>query len=155
MDEDLLDLAQDLARREAGRPKHASLRRAANAAYYAVFHRLARLCADELVGWSKGWDVVTPVYRSLDHRAARRVFERERGRGTEALAELGEIFLVLQEARLAADYDPQPFAYGRGEVLDLIESARRALRILAGLTAETRLRLAVDLVIRPRQHGST
>ncbi|PWB94492.1 hypothetical protein [Methylosinus sporium] len=52
MIDDLLGLADELAGREAGRPKQASLRRAVATAYYAVFHTLAKLCADQLIGAS-------------------------------------------------------------------------------------------------------
>jgi hypothetical protein len=39
--DDLLELAEHLARREAKRPKQTSLGGAISAAYYAVFHALA------------------------------------------------------------------------------------------------------------------
>ena len=38
--EDLLEQANHLARREKGKPKQASLRRAVSTAYYAAFHLL-------------------------------------------------------------------------------------------------------------------
>jgi hypothetical protein len=61
--DDLLDLADYLARRESGRPKQVSLRRAIATAYYGLFHALAFLCADTLVGWSKSWQSVHLVAR--------------------------------------------------------------------------------------------
>ena len=39
MYDDLIELAEFIAKRDAGRPKQASLRRAISTAYYAVFHR--------------------------------------------------------------------------------------------------------------------
>ena len=42
---DLLAQAKHLAGRERGRPRQASLRRAASAAYYALFHLLLGLPA--------------------------------------------------------------------------------------------------------------
>ncbi|MGA8172582.1 MAG: hypothetical protein WB816_17365 [Methylocystis sp.] len=66
MIDDLLALADDLAQRDSGRPKQASLRRAVATAYYAVFHALAKMRADRLIGFSKPWDVYTPIYRSID-----------------------------------------------------------------------------------------
>ncbi len=38
--DDLLEQANHLARRERGRPRQASLRRAVSSAYYALFHLL-------------------------------------------------------------------------------------------------------------------
>jgi hypothetical protein len=74
MHDDLLEVADHLARRDPGRPKQVSLRRAIATAYYAVFHALAFLCANTLVGWSQSWRAVTPIYRSLDHGSARKLF---------------------------------------------------------------------------------
>jgi hypothetical protein len=152
MIDDLLDLADHLARREAGRPKHISLRRAISTAYYGVFHALAKLCADELVGWSKTWEAYTPIYRTLDHSTARRLFDRARD-GTiygEEVAEIGRLFITLQQARYTADYDPRPFSISRQEALELIDRARRAVQAIRYIPAEKRLLLAAHLVARQR-----
>ncbi len=150
MHDDLLDIAVDLARREqAGRPKQASLRRAISTAYYAIFHALAYLCADELVGWAKPWEVFTPIYRSLEHGRAKETFKRISGRhGADAV--IGQTFILLQERRHAADYDPSPFPFGRAETLDLIEQARQAIARIAMLTDEERLLVATQLIARTR-----
>jgi hypothetical protein len=152
MIDDLLELAVDLARREAGRPKQISLRRAVSTAYYAVFHALAALCAEELVGWSKSWDAVTPIYRTLDHSGARRVFDRNRDGVTYGaeVGEIGRIFIQLQLARYTADYDPGPFALSRQETLELIDRARKAARLSRAIPPEQRLLLAVHLIARQR-----
>jgi hypothetical protein len=152
MHDDLLDLAEHLARREAGRPKQASLRRAIATAYYALFHALAFLCADALVGWSRPWDAVTPVYRSLDHANTKRVFERDRDGtlfGTD-VATIGRISIALQQGRYSAHYNPQPLSLSRGETIELIERARTALRFLHAIPLETRILLAAHLVGRHR-----
>jgi len=150
--DDLLELADHLAHREAGRPKQVSLRRAIATAYYAIFHALAHLCADALVGWSKPWEVVAPIYRSLDHGTAKRLFERAQSRTIfgEYVAEIGDIFISLQQARHIADYDPQPLGLSRGETVELIKRARKALQLIEGVRADTRLLLAVHLVARQR-----
>lgn len=46
---DLLEQAQHLSRRERGRPRQASLRRAISAAYYALFHLLIQEATGSLV----------------------------------------------------------------------------------------------------------
>lgn len=142
--DDLLELAEHLACRDPGRPKHVSLRQAVSSAYYSVFHALAFLCADTLVGWPKPWEAVTPIYRALDHGVAKKLFERDRSGallGGE-VAEIGNIFISLQRARHTADYDPRPFSYSRGEALELIDQARRAVHATLALSQESRLLLA-------------
>lgn len=150
---DMLLLASSLAESGIGpgRPKGVELRRAVSTAYYALFHSLARLCAAELVGWSKPWDVVTPVYRSLDHRRARDVLNdfRKFAPGS-ALASVSLAFSQLQDARHEADYDPRPFQFKRSGAIDLIDTARQAVVLLDQLSPEARLTLAVRLIARSR-----
>lgn len=150
--DDLLELADYLAHREPGRPKQVSLRRAIATAYYAVFHALAFLCADTLVGWSKAWQSVTPIYRSLDHATAKRLFDRDRDGAIfgDQVAAIGRIFNLLQEARHTADYDPQPLSLSREETLELIDHAREAVQTTRTIPAEKRLLLAVHLIAKQR-----
>jgi hypothetical protein len=152
MIDDLLELADHLARRDTRRPKQSSLRRATSTAYYAAFHALARLCAEELVGWSKPWEAFTPIYRTLDHSIAKKLFSRERdGRlfGVEVAA-VGRIFIRLQEERYAADYNPEPFLRSREEALELIGLAGQAVRVIRTIPADKRLLSAVPLIVRQR-----
>lgn len=152
MIDDLLTLADELAERGSGRPRQAFLRRAAATAYYAVFHALAKMCADQLVGHSRPWDVYTPVYRALDHSGARKVLERARtGAAFGAdVARIGLTFIRLQDARIVADYVPEPFEYSRRDVKDLVLEARSAIDSIYNLPAETRLLLAVQFVTKTR-----
>lgn len=152
MIEDLLEIAEHLARRDPNRPKQVSLRRAVSSSRYALFHALALLCADQLVGWRKPWSVFTPIYRSLDHRPAKKVLEKIRGNGAfgAEVVEIGKTFAALQEWRHTADYDPQPLGLGRTETLPLVEQARKAVQALNALPNDTRLLLAVHLIARSR-----
>lgn len=152
MNEDLLDLAAALAAglAGAGRPKSVMLRRAASTAYYALFHALCRLCADQLVG-AKPWPYVTPVYRSVEHRAARRTLtDFLKGDPGSVLATIAVTFADLQDARLNADYNPEPFAFNRNGTIELVEAGRRAVSLLDALTADQKLMLAIRLVVRLR-----
>lgn len=152
IDDDLLDLAEHLAQLEPGKPKQTSLRRAVSTAYCAVFHALADLCARELVGGSKPWSVFKPIYQSLDHGAAKKYFERgaTQKRLSPAVAQIGNVFVLLQEERIRADYDPQPLPYGRREALDLCAKARYAVGTIGNLPTDEKLALAVGLVTKPR-----
>jgi len=151
MHDDLLDLATDLAHREqTGRPRQASLRRAISTAYYALFHDLAYLCADELVGWRESWDVFAPIYRTLDHGRAKDVFKRISGRYGGNIAIIGSVFILLQERRHTADYDPTSFPFGRSETIELIEQARQAMARMKMLSDDERLLIATQLIARTR-----
>jgi hypothetical protein len=149
--DDLLELADYLAQKETRRPKRTSLGRATSTAYYAVFHALAYLCARELVGWAKDWKFVTPIYRALDHSAARKLFVQDRNGETygKDVAEIGQIFVLLQQERYAADYDPE-FSSNREKTQELIRLARQAVQALPTLNADTRRLLAVNLIGRRR-----
>ncbi len=151
MIEDLLSLAEEMANRDFGRPRQASLRRAVATAYYAVFHSLAKMCADQLVGAMKPWDVYTPLYRSVDHSAARKVLKEVRADpASHSIAAIALVCVKLHDARIAADYVPEPFGYSRQETKDLIEEARGVIEALAALSPEMKLRLAVQLVTKTR-----
>ncbi len=150
--DDLIELAFELARRDVGRPKSVSLRRSASTAYYALFHALAGLCAEQLVGLQKGWHVFTPIYRSLDHAKAKSVLNavrRERHKGS-SLDVVAVAFVTLQDARHDADYNPEPFRFKRSETLELIEAAQAAIAALGDLPAHEKLVLAVQLVAKSR-----
>lgn len=149
MHDDLLDLAEQIARLDSGRPRQASLRRAVSTAYYALFHCLAYLCADKLVGWRKPWAVFTPIYRTLDHGPSKKVFKELIAQGGD-LAIIGGTFIKLQEFRHAADYDPETFRLSRAGTLDLIDEARKAIALITALSPEDGLQLATQLIARKR-----
>lgn len=149
MQNDLLDIAETLAKLDGGRPRQACLRRAVSSAYYALFHALAGLCAGQLVGWTKPWEVFTPIYRSLDHSRAKHVFNGWGRRQSSDINLIGQTFIKLQEERHRADYHPEPFR-GRAETLDLIAQARTAITRLGALPSEDKLRLATQLITRKR-----
>jgi hypothetical protein len=161
---DLIELAESLATREKLRPREASLRRAISTAYYALFNRLAELCADELVGWNKPWEVFSPIYRSLDHGYAQKILtERSAekshplGRGVERL---GVIFRELQATREWVDYNREPNPdpletsrnrrFSRQQTNELVANAKKAIGIIDNLEDSTKLALATRLVARPR-----
>ena len=60
--ENLIKTARALLPAKPGRPRNTDLRRAVSTAYYALFHCLARSCADTLIGKSStvrgtdGWE---------------------------------------------------------------------------------------------------
>jgi uncharacterized protein (UPF0332 family) len=153
MIDDLLQIAEDLATRESGRPKHTSLRRAVSTAYYALFHAIAERCAATLITYGgSDWETYTLVYRALDHATVKKVLSQDPSGKVFGLqiASIGAVFLQLQEARITADYDPGPFDYGKSEVLELIAQARNASQLMRALPEETSRRLAAHFIAKRR-----
>ncbi|WP_374525466.1 hypothetical protein [Sphingopyxis sp.] len=135
-------LAQPPAR---GAPKQVDLRRSVSAAYYALFHRILALTADDLVGATHSKSsAYALVYRAFQHnlmeaRCSECAKETMPARTRQAIGlasfspeikEAAAAFVSLQSARHRADYDP------RGKVTlsdasDSCQTARQAMRALA------------------------
>lgn len=148
---DMLAVAEALARQQGtANVRQACMRRAVSTAYYAVFHALAYICADRLVGWSRT-TVLPPIYRSLDHGAVRnRLNGNDARRIDQTLPRIGGLFIQLQEERHRADYSPPAPLFNQTQTLGLIGDARDAIALIEGLDAKARLELAVLLVSRQR-----
>ena len=72
--EHLLQIAADLAEINPRRPQRADLCRAVSTTYYALFHCLARTCADRLAGRAGmvgNRPMWRQVYRAPEHRQVR------------------------------------------------------------------------------------
>ena len=153
--DDLLDIAADLVRRETGRPRQASLKRAASTAYYALFHAIAHECVSQTVGWRfrspDYWNAVTPIYRAVDHGVARTIFRRVVGDATSSsdLRTLAQAFIDMQAARIRADYDPKP-AFYREDTAQLVDLARRAVALFRALPDDAKRLLVVQLISKQR-----
>ena len=92
------------------RPSQSEIRRSISSAYYAVFHALARTCANSLVGKTpsqrpnKAW---VEVYRGLNHGVCRKACEQAHTVAFPVcIQEFADAFHQLQEYRHKADYDP-------------------------------------------------
>jgi hypothetical protein len=149
----LLAVAYDLSRRTGRRPREVFMRRAVSTAYYAMFHALARLCADQLVGGihakTAAW---ARVYRSLDHKPAQTVLRSVEAAGLASqIVAFGEAFAQLQERRYQADYDPAPFRYYFKETAALINLAETAIQGLNSLGVDERRALATLLLFKQRR----
>ena len=93
------------------RPTQSELRRSISSSYYAVFHALARTCANALVGKTpsrrpnKAW---VEVYRGLNHGICKKSCKQASNVNfPDSIKEFADNFLQLQEARHRADYDPK------------------------------------------------
>ncbi len=92
------------------RPSQSEIRRSISSSYYAVFHALARTCANSLVGKTpsqrpnKAW---VEVYRGLNHGVCRKACEQaNKVNFPGSILDFADAFTQLQEHRHNADYDP-------------------------------------------------
>jgi hypothetical protein len=121
---DLLDTAHDLVSLRSGRPKQGHLRRSISSAYYAMFHALARCCADQLIGGpgsKRSRPAWNQVYRALDHGAARSACSNETmiAKFPREIQEFSRAFVQLQLKRHEADYDPDATMYNSAALANI------------------------------------
>lgn len=153
MIEDLLRIADDLLHQEGrGRPRQAYLRRSLSTTYYALFHALAKLCADELIGVTKAnTEPWVRVYRALDHGPAKDALNQNIVQALDPAAKrFADTFIDLQEKRHTADYDPKPFPYRRKATVGYVQQARKAIDGLADLRPEQRRIMATAVLLKRR-----
>jgi len=134
------------------RPREVYLRRAVSDSYYALFHCLAAMCADELIGVTKrGSADWRRVYRGLEHSRAKDEFRRNDLAQVDPIApRIAATFIQLQDARHLADYDPASTLRRRDGARVFIEAAELAIANLKSLSADARRGLATRLLIRVR-----
>ncbi len=108
--ESLIETAKKLLPEGDAEITQADLRRAISTAYYAVFHALARVSANSLVGDdkltrpNKAW---VEVYRGLAHGSCKDACGKAKSIGFPAEIEgFSDNFIQLQVARKRVDYDP-------------------------------------------------
>jgi hypothetical protein len=160
----LLDQAERLiVSTGRGASRQVDLRRAISNSYYALFHEVSTVGADQVVGRAKQSEpLYALVYRSIDHRALRQLCEdlikptlpakyvRYVPGGFPRLGIGFFSFAVvdLQAKRHSADYDPMI----RLNVFDArmaIRTARRALTLFRMVRRERRI-FVMLLLFPPR-----
>ena len=150
--EHLLQLATDLAEINPRRPRRADLCRAVSTTYYAMFHCLARTCADRLAG-SGGTVGNRPmwrrVYRAPEHRQAKARCENLPSWFAEEVRQFGQTFAELQGKRHFADYDPD-YRVGKSEVITDINDARTAIDRFLAMPASARRDFAIHVLMKVR-----
>ena len=127
-------------------------RRAVSTAYYAVFHNLAQLCADELLGKSRRRsDEYERIYRAPDHGQMRAAFSTHPLRGNVTLQAIGLQILQLQAERHRADYLPLRRIYSPLQCAEIVRQARATIAEIAGLSPDDRRILSICLLFKNRQ----
>lgn len=132
------------------KPKQAHLRRAVSAAYYAVFHALAKTSADSLVGKTKSrrpnkaW---VEVYRGLDHGTVKTACEGAGGVAfPKGIKDFADAFLQLQAARHSADYDPM-IRLSKVEAIGYVMLAHDAIWALRAVSQNDQIAFATWVLI--------
>ena len=150
--EHLLQIATDLAEINTRRPRRADLCRAVSTAYYALFHCLARTCADGLAGRSRSvgnrpmW---RRVYRALEHRQAKTRCENVPPSFPEEMRDFGQTFAELQSKRHLADYDPD-YPIRKSDVIADINDVRTAIDRFLAAPASVRRDFAIHVLMKVR-----
>ena len=154
---DLIAAALDLVEAGGrGRPRQANLRRAVSTAYYAMFHCLAAICADLLVG-GEGSERSEPawrqVYRALEHGAARQRCNRPAmmQRFPPEIRQFAERFVAMQQKRHQADYAPEG-DFDKDTVLQDIIAVAEAIAKLRQVPVKDRRAFAVYLLFPLRNN---
>jgi len=151
--DDLLTVAERLIDVGRGRPKQAYLRRAVSSVYYAVFHCLARCCADSLIGGKgaeRNRDAWLHVYRSLEHGFPARQFKSNRFKTfPPAIQQFGRLFAELQLKRQGADYDPTK-TFQTSQVRMDIDFTRKSLAAFRRVDQKDRRALAAFVLLKLR-----
>jgi len=115
------------------KPAQAQLRRSVSSSYYAMFHALARMCADCLVGTqpskrsNKAW---VEVYRGLAHGACLDACKRASSVNfPPEIKSFTDAFQQLLRERERADYDPTA-RFSREDALKTLGLAEEAVAAL-------------------------
>jgi hypothetical protein len=150
---DLIDHAERLVKLASKKPRQADLRRAVSASYYAVFHAIASVCADTLIGTSPAHRSSLPwrrVFRSLDHQHAKNQCSTKKNSLVPSnLEAVADAFVALQELRHTADYDPHAQFLLR-DVQAHIALADQAITVLGNAPVSERRTFAAWVIFKPK-----
>lgn len=161
----LLEQAEFLVSATASwNPRDVDLRRAVSNAYYALFHTLLMLVADEFVGSrNRSSPQYALVYRSLDHRTFRELSEvvlksslppkyqsqTPPGGFGEDIRAVASAFVDLQEKRYLADYAPHATMIA-SDAHQMIAQSRAAIARLKKANSSKKKAFAILAVFKPR-----
>ena len=156
---DLIRIARRLASGAVGgnrgRPRQTELCRAVSAVYYALFHSLALSAANTLAGStpaSRSGPAWRRTYRALEHRNAKNQCSNSAAMSQfpPEIQAFGKVFVLLQDQRHYADYDPAA-SFRRAPVLQLIDEAEDAIIGLDTASVAVRRAFAIHILLRSRR----
>lgn len=153
-----------LGENNKGAPHQARLRRAVSAAYYALFHAIARAATDAAIGArhrkAPRYEI---FYRGFEHRRMREgceavdkptmkpKYQQAFGQATvsQELRDVANAFVNLQKWRHWADYSPSG-KMTRSQARDLVDLAEFGVKQLVAAEPEPRKNFLVLLMIAAR-----
>lgn len=131
-----------------------SCRRAVSSCYYALFHCLARECANLLIGGegsNRSPEAWNQVYRSLEHghakqSCANKAMIRKFPKGIE---DFSNAFVTMQQKRHEADYDPSA-TFAKSAVESDIGLVEEAIRKFKQVPVKDRRAFCAYVLLKPR-----
>ena len=155
LSDDLITLAEELISSGSRKgPRQSSHRRAMSTTYYAMFHCLARCCADTLIGTrasrrsERAW---SQTYRALEHGATKTACQRNIvSRFPEDIKDFANVFVTLQGKRHKADYGPFE-NLTKLDVIGNISAARDAIQRLEWSPIKDRRAFAAYVLFKYRK----
>lgn len=150
---DLLKTATDLIDSANGKPRQANLLRATSTSYYALFHTLARCCADVLIGGAnseRSKHAWKQAYRALEHTNAKRCCQNvDISKFPQEIQDFAAMFVTMQEKRHRADYDPDEKIYKSTVLIDL-QSVEKVITDFTKVSLKDRRAFAAFVILRRR-----
>lgn len=149
---DLLRTAETLLKGQA-RPLEANLRRAQSSVYYAMFHCLAKTCADLFIGGTgakRSKPAWQQAYRSLFHLQAKKACKKGDViiQFPDPIRDFANLFVEMQAKRHLADYDPF-FTLTKSEVQSDTERVRSAIADFHAAPIEDRRAFCAWVMLKP------
>ena len=151
---DLLATADVLLKAGKGKPTQSNLRRAHSTAYYALFHCLARNCADTLLG-GEGARRSNPAwrrtYRALDHGTAKTACSQQHSLATfsQPIQDFANLFNSMQIKRHEADYDPHISLF-KSDVVNDVALVGQAIENFTSQPIKDRRAFCVHVLFKTR-----
>ena len=148
--QDLIKTARRLTKVNRGRPMQASLRRAISTAYYAVFHLLARIAADLIVGTDRN-EAWHQAHRALEHGSAKNACLNQEAmlKFPPEIQDFALAFAILQTARQRADYSLED-RYSQLDANAAINLAHNAIGALKKVGTKDRRRFVAHVLFKRR-----
>ncbi|MDE0039894.1 MAG: hypothetical protein OXU77_20405 [Gammaproteobacteria bacterium] len=136
------------------RPRKADLCRAVSSSYYALFHCLAKNCADLLArtGTHTSRPAWRQAYRALQHGTAKSRCEQRdvMRRFPNPIQDFGNLFVEMQRKRHTADYDPDA-QFRKSDVVTDIDRVEDVVARFSRVAATERRALAIHVLLAQRK----
>jgi uncharacterized protein (UPF0332 family) len=151
---DLVSSGELLIAASRGKPSQVNLRRATSAAYYAMFHCLARSSADLFVGGvgaERSKHAWKQVYRAIDHGPAKTACADGAviTKFPRPIEDFANTFVTMQTKRHSADYDPTS-KFTKSAVVQDIAMVRQVIEAFTAEPKKDRLAFCAFVLFRKR-----